>query len=147
MAAPPTFSFCAPSNSGKTTFLCELIKILKAANYKIGVGKSCHHPLKDDDTESDTRRFREAGADIVTTIVIKSDWPKIKESMKEMDIILVEGGRKLGEKIILFAGWKQDTEWFKPKAAEWDLSDINDPLHETVRLLIQAIKQYTAPRK
>jgi molybdopterin-guanine dinucleotide biosynthesis protein B len=62
---PPIVSFVGYSNSGKTTFLVKLIKVLKQRGYKVGVIKHDGHDFTIDYPGTDTWQHREAGADTV----------------------------------------------------------------------------------
>ena len=57
-------SFSGPSDSGKTTKICALIRETIANGERAGAIKHTHHPLNDED-RGDTGRFRAAGADPV----------------------------------------------------------------------------------
>ena len=57
-------AFAGPSNSGKTTKICELIREAVARGERVGAIKHTHHPLNTED-RGDTSRFRAAGADPV----------------------------------------------------------------------------------
>jgi len=56
--------FVVPSNSGKTTKICELIRESVAGGERAGAIKHTHHPLNFED-RGDTSRFRAAGAEPV----------------------------------------------------------------------------------
>lgn len=58
------------SNSGKTTLIEGIIRILKSRGYKVGAIKNDAHKLQIDYPGKDSFRFTEAGAD---NVVIASD--------------------------------------------------------------------------
>ena len=57
-------AFAGPSNSGKTTKICELIRDTVASGERAGAIKHTHHPLNIED-RGDTARFRAMGAEPV----------------------------------------------------------------------------------
>jgi len=139
MPSPPTFSFCAPSNSGKTTFLCALITRLKKTGIRVGACKSCHHPIKSNSVNSDSSRLKEAGADKSIAIVGAKNWPKTKLALMDMDIVLIEGGRQFGEPAILLAGWKNDPDWQPPRIVHADISERQNPLEAAFQIAQNAV--------
>ena len=104
---PPLIGFCAYSGTGKTTLLTRLIPILRAKNFKIGIIKHAHHQFDIDHPGKDSYELRKAGASEIMiasskrwALVHESDKkredPSLEEvlnhlSLKELDIILVEG--------------------------------------------------------
>ena len=61
--------FVGPSNSGKTTQICELIREAVARGERAGAIKHTHHALNTED-RGDTSRFRAAGAE---TVILAGD--------------------------------------------------------------------------
>ena len=59
---PPILSFVAPSGTGKTTLLENVIKDLAARGLRVAVLKHDAHRLELDKQGKDTWRFRQAGA-------------------------------------------------------------------------------------
>ncbi len=96
--------FVGPSNSGKTTTICGLIRGAAAAGQRVGAIKHTHHPLNDED-RGDTSRFREAGAEPVIlagdgeavvfrgneTFRIRFDDPRDLLEVFDGDVVFVEG--------------------------------------------------------
>jgi molybdopterin-guanine dinucleotide biosynthesis protein B len=86
--------FCGPSNSGKTTMICEIIK--RANDLKIAVVKHTPHGI--DLEGKDSAKFKEAGAEEVVLLNNESVHFRSGESLygilkglKNYDVILVEG--------------------------------------------------------
>ena len=82
-----------------------------------------------------------AGADRVLAIVSGSSDTAHKTAMNDMDIVLVEGGRSLGEKVFLLPGWRRDLDWRPPKTIHRDLEKSTDPFEEVFYDLLAAIRQ------
>ncbi|QJW44780.1 molybdopterin-guanine dinucleotide biosynthesis protein B [bacterium BFN5] len=99
---PPIISFVGYSNSGKTTFLVNLISELKQRGYKVGVIKHDGHDFIIDYPQTDTWQHREAGADTVC-IASASQLALVKQTVQpaciddlmqyfeDVDIVLTEG--------------------------------------------------------
>ncbi len=91
-------AFCGPSNSGKTTFIEEIIKAF-GDKYSIAVIK--HTPHQVDVKGKDSFRFIAAGADEVILVgekLVRFQRPlDIKELLRNMnyDLILIEGFKNL----------------------------------------------------
>ncbi|AZV55701.1 molybdopterin-guanine dinucleotide biosynthesis protein B [Clostridium sp. AWRP] len=90
------------SNSGKTTLIEGIIRILKSRGYKVGAIKNDAHKLQIDYPGKDSFRFTEAGADNVviasdnTVAMIKkvNGSKSIEELLllfEDVDIVIVEG--------------------------------------------------------
>jgi molybdopterin-guanine dinucleotide biosynthesis protein len=58
----PTLGIAGFSDSGKTTLICGLIKVLKEKGIRTAVIKHDVHGISEDDGNKDTGRFRQAGA-------------------------------------------------------------------------------------
>ncbi len=92
------------SNSGKTTLLEKLIKLLTQRGYKIGSVKHAHDGFEMDREGKDSWRHRKAGASAALVIsehkvaVIKDDESGYVEKMtsylSDMDVIIAEGFKK-----------------------------------------------------
>jgi molybdopterin-guanine dinucleotide biosynthesis protein B len=61
-ARVPVLGFAAHSGTGKTTLLIELLRILKARGYRVGVVKHAHHSFDTDIPGKDSYELRKAGA-------------------------------------------------------------------------------------
>lgn len=90
------------SNTGKTTLIEALIKVLKERNYCVGVLKHDAHKFDIDKEGKDSYRFAKAGADNV--VISSSDKLAMIQRLKEerdiedilalfkgVDIVLIEG--------------------------------------------------------
>lgn len=96
--------FVGPSNSGKTTTICGLIRGAVAGGERVGAIKHTHHPLNDED-RGDTSRFRAAGAEPVIlagdgeavvfrgneTFRMRFDDPRDLLEVFDGDVVFVEG--------------------------------------------------------
>ena len=92
-------SICGRKNSGKTTFISNLVEILKGKGLKIGVIKHDGHDFKLEDN-TDTGKFYKAGTDIIGIfsdykyMIYKNEYIKIEKLLEyfhEMDLIIIEG--------------------------------------------------------
>ncbi|HEY2321594.1 MAG TPA: molybdopterin-guanine dinucleotide biosynthesis protein MobB [Thermoanaerobaculia bacterium] len=96
--------FAGPSNSGKTTAICNLIRDAVAGGERAGAIKHTHHALNTED-RGDTAKFRAAGADPVVlagdgeavvfrgngTFRIRFDDPRDLLEVFDGDVVFVEG--------------------------------------------------------
>jgi len=108
MALPPAVSFIARSGTGKTTLLTALISELKRRGYKVGAIKHDAHKFEIDHPGKDSYRFTESGADSMLIssssklafVKQQQQTPEIDQLIAEyfpdVDIVLVEGFKKLG---------------------------------------------------
>jgi len=104
---PLIIGFVAPSGTGKTTLIENVIQILRSNHLNIGIIKHAHHEFDIDVPGKDSYRLRKAGA-LQTMITSKKRWalineinvdvsePDLIESLKHMDtqmldLIIVEG--------------------------------------------------------
>ena len=99
---PPIIAVVGWSNSGKTTFLVNLIKELKKRGHCVGTIKNHHGPINVDKPGTDTWHHAQAGASSVV-LVGDSSFALFKEYqnqdilkglpdlMPEVDIIIAEG--------------------------------------------------------
>ena len=105
----PILGFAAPSGTGKTTLLTQLIPQLKEQNIRVGLIKHSHHNFQIDKPGKDSFRLREAGATPVMLVsshrramITEFDMPEepsLNEQLKyfdqsSLDLILVEGFKK-----------------------------------------------------
>ena len=102
----PILGFAAPSGTGKTTLLTQLIPLLKQHNIRVGLIKHSHHNFQIDKPGKDSFRLREAGASpvmlvsshrraIITEFTTAQE-PCLDEQLSHfdqscLDLILVEG--------------------------------------------------------
>lgn len=102
----PILGFAAPSGTGKTTLLTQLIPQLKKQHIRVGLIKHSHHNFQIDKPGKDSFRLREAGATpvmlvsshrrAVITEFANPQEPELDEQLKyfdqsELDLLLVEG--------------------------------------------------------
>ncbi len=108
-ARVPILGFAAPSGTGKTTLLTQLIPLLKQQDIRVGLIKHSHHNFQIDKPGKDSFRLREAGATPVMlvsshrrAIITEFSAPKEPELDEQLqhfdqatlDLILVEGFKK-----------------------------------------------------
>ena len=99
----PVFSFIAWSGTGKTTYLENLIAALKARGVRVAVIKHDAHRFELDQPGKDSRRFANAGAEVVA-VADSGKWAlmeyrpvsfdELLEKITGVDMILVEGWHK-----------------------------------------------------
>lgn len=98
----PVVSLVGYSNSGKTTVMESLIRILKRRGYKVAAVKHAAHGYTMDPPGTDSWHYVEAGADKVVVVgpesftmhefyQDKKSLQYILERIKDVDIVLVEG--------------------------------------------------------
>ena len=135
--------FCAPSKTGKTTFLEALIPyLLQIPRFQdsIGVIKHCHHALHNLPS-SDSNRLQKAGAHHVLATTDR-DFEHVLQSFPQCSIILVEGFRSAPIPFVLLQRGKRDKDWKAPNniVETIDLKHfeaaIEQALHTIHRLLL-----------
>lgn len=96
----PVFSFIAYSNTGKTTYLTELIAELTRRGFRVGAVKHDAHEFEIDREGKDSWRFARAGAAVVAvasqTKCAVMDYRPVSfadtvSRIRDVDIILAEG--------------------------------------------------------
>lgn len=110
----PFVSLAGYSNSGKTTVMASLIRIIKQRGYKVAAVKHAAHGYTMDQPGKDSWHYAEAGADQVVVVGPESltmheyyqsekSFQEIVDKIKNVDIILVEGYKNQpGPKIEIF---------------------------------------------
>ena len=106
----PCFSFVAWSGTGKTTFLEALVAELRRRGLRAAVIKHDAHRLELDREGKDSWRFARAGA-VVTAVADREKFAvmeyrsaslsEIRERIRDVDLILVEGWHAEAENAIL----------------------------------------------
>jgi len=117
---PPVLAISGLKKSGKTTLIEELLHILIGKGWKVGVIKQQHEPIQVDRADTDTYRYYQAGAAVLSydteAIFLREKIEGAFQPEKELyrlgkgyDLILAEGfkGSDL-DKIWLLR--KEDTE-------------------------------------
>jgi len=98
--AIPTVAFAAWSGTGKTTLIEKLIISLKSRGLRLAVIKHDAHRFDIDYEGKDSRRFSDAGADLVvissaekTACILQAERSlhDILADIRDVDLILVEG--------------------------------------------------------
>ena len=100
----PIVCITGKSGSGKTTLIEKLIPELKKRGYRIGSVKHACHAFDIDKKGKDSRRHREAGADVVIiastdkiAMIKDNDCESLdclKKYFNDIDLIIVEGFNK-----------------------------------------------------
>lgn len=92
---PFVVGFVGRSGVGKTTFAEQVVKVLAAKGFRVGVLKDAHHGFDMDKPGKDSWRYREAGA---AAVLVRSDkrWALLKET---------EARAPIDELLALFAGY------------------------------------------
>ncbi len=98
---PAVFCVSGVKNSGKTTLITKLIKVLKEEGYRIGVIKHDGHEFEIDVPGTDTYKHRQAGSDTTiiyseTKFAVMKNWQKVQieellEYVKDIDVVIIEG--------------------------------------------------------
>ncbi len=101
MNKPFFYAIRGYKNSGKTTLMTKVVKILSEKGYKVAVIKHDGHDFEPDVPGTDSRRIKDAGAYGVAVfsanrVMIHKeckgiDEQKIAEAFPEADIIMIEG--------------------------------------------------------
>ncbi len=101
--SPPAVAFIARSGTGKTTLVAALIGELTARGHRIGALKHDAHRFEIDRPGKDSRRFTEAGAEVMVlvsdeTVAMVRKPPKpekldniLHKWFNGLDLVLVEG--------------------------------------------------------
>ncbi|MEN3952804.1 molybdopterin-guanine dinucleotide biosynthesis protein B [Iodidimonas sp. SYSU 1G8] len=118
-------------NSGKTTLVVELVRLLTARGLRVGTIKHAHHDFDIDHPGKDSYRHREAGA---TDVIVASGarWAQVHElrgeAEPELDDLLPRLSPDLD--IVLVEGFKRDRHAkieVVPAAFEGRLLTLDDP--------------------
>ncbi len=106
MTPVPVICFIGPSNSGKTTLMEKVIRVLTTRGYKVAVIKHTHKEFRMDIEGKDSWRHKSAGAKTVvissaTQFAIISDTENeltiadvLERFVQDVDILIVEGYKK-----------------------------------------------------
>jgi molybdopterin-guanine dinucleotide biosynthesis protein B len=110
----PIISFVGHSNSGKTTIIEQIVRILSRKGYKVGVLKHTHGAIKADRRGTDTDRFRLAGAGVSSIsddkLLVRFEKAQghrpqfiVQALAKELDLLIIEGYKKEHFPKVLFS--------------------------------------------
>ena len=114
-------SFCAPSGTGKTTFLCQVIQQLLSQNDELSprdifVLKMSHHSIDSDTQGKDCQKYRDIGISVLVCNDIDQARLHLERQQKKQSICLVEGGRRLKLPcFVLYREACQDRNWDPPQ--------------------------------
>ena len=101
--SPPAIAFIARSGTGKTMLVEALVRELTARGRRVGALKHDAHKFEIDRPGKDSRRFTEAGAEVMVLVsdetVAMVQKPKTPEKLdnilhkwfNDLDLVLVEG--------------------------------------------------------
>ncbi|TYP71741.1 molybdopterin-guanine dinucleotide biosynthesis protein B [Paenibacillus methanolicus] len=98
--SPPVLQIIGYKNSGKTTLVAALVRLLKAEGYRVGTVKHDAHDFTMDYPGTDTWQHQEAGADVTAIsssrrAAVLTNRPAalntLMAHMAETDVVLVEG--------------------------------------------------------
>ncbi|MEL6344971.1 MAG: molybdopterin-guanine dinucleotide biosynthesis protein B [Myxococcota bacterium] len=145
---PPIVTFGAPSGTGKTTLLEQVIRRLVAQGHRIGAIKHDAHRLTLDTPGKDSWRLRQAGAWRVIVadseqVGVFSDLDApfrlqaaVEQWMPDADLILAEGFRQARFPAFLVrrAAHPPDEQWVPPRNIVAVISDDPDPLDNRPQL-------------
>ncbi len=105
----PILGFAAPSGTGKTTLMEQVITELTRDGFKVGAIKHGHHPADPDVPGKDTHRFRQAGARTVL-FACPQRWFMIQELDPEPEPDLYQQVALFhGHDLVLVEGYKNDS--------------------------------------
>jgi molybdopterin-guanine dinucleotide biosynthesis protein B len=126
---PPIVAFAAPSNTGKTTLIEGVVRVLVARGLRVAVLKSDAHRVVLDTPGKDSWRFGEAGAHAVA--IVSSERSALFERLEgdvslvaaierffpDVDLVLAEGFRRSGLPTIRVAraGGPDTAGWDPPR--------------------------------
>lgn len=121
MSKPILFRIAGPSNSGKTTWMLELVRRLKEHGLKVATIKHSHHtldvPNKDGHKLGALAPNITVGQDRILFDQPIGESPDIFELTErfygDMDVVLVEGWRRENLPTLLIAD--PPTDWFVPE--------------------------------
>ncbi|GAB6098278.1 hypothetical protein JCM16358_01570 [Halanaerocella petrolearia] len=136
----PVISIVGWSNSGKTTFITELIPALKARGYKVATIKHDAHKFQIDKTGKDSWQHREAGAE--TVILSSSDKvAMIKEVVEEPSVeTLVQQYIDSDFDLVIAEGYKTGAT---PKVEIFRPGLYDQPAVDEENLLLRVINDST----
>ncbi|MBM74055.1 MAG: hypothetical protein CMK59_01535 [Proteobacteria bacterium] len=105
--------FCAPSGTGKTTFLLKLCSALLGQSRSVALIKSTHHNLlKPENTNTDSSKYQTLGI----PFLISSDTEEMNHFAQHqtVDFVLIEGGRSLNLPSVVLKRGLLDSSWTPP---------------------------------
>jgi len=119
---PAVIGFVAPSGTGKTTLLVEVIQRLVHDGFDIGAVKHDSHRIELDTEGKDSWRMRQAGAAALLVGMNQIAWLSdsdrapalevlIDTFFSDRDVVLVEGFRSAGIDTIVVHDDRDDRNW------------------------------------
>ena len=155
MPSPILFRIAGPSNSGKTTWMLQLVHRLKERGLKVATIKHSHHTL--DVPNKDGHRLAALAPNITVgqerllldqpLIEPPNIFELIERFYGDMDVVLIEGWRRENLPTLLIADPPAD--WFVPNGIvartlnvqnqvftqypAWDIQNIASHLHNMTR--------------
>ena len=131
--------FCAPSGTGKTTFLIALSSLLVKRNRTVAIAKSTHHEtLKEDSCKADSYKYERLNI----PFLISSNPEELLLFVQNQptDFVLVEGGRSLSMPSVVLKRGPFDPSWSPPHTVVRTI-DIEkaEALHQTQAWLLSLV--------
>lgn len=126
---PPMISFVAPSGTGKTTLVEQVITQLTAQGLRVAGVKHDAHRIELDTEGKDSWRMRKAGADTLLVGANQLAWmsdstpsPSLEQLVElffaDADVVIVEGYRSAGLPTVLVERPEvSDPTWHRPTSA------------------------------
>lgn len=123
---PPMISFVAPSGTGKTTLVEQVIRQLTAQGLQVAGVKHDAHRIELDTEGKDSWRMRKAGADTLLVGANQLAWmsdatpsPSLEQLVQvffaDADVVIVEGYRSAGLPTVLVERSEvSDPTWHRP---------------------------------
>lgn len=148
---PPMISFVAPSGTGKTTLVEQVISELTAGGLRVAGVKHDAHRIELDTEGKDSWRMRKAGADTLLVGANQLAWMSDEtaspplEALVELffsaaDVVIVEGYRSAGLPTVLVERSEvSDPTWHRPT------SEILATVHPSeVDQAVEAVRSHIA---
>lgn len=101
----PVLLIVAPSGTGKTTLIEQLLVGLIQRGYRVGVFKHGHHAPDMDRVGKDTYRYRQAGATAIGYMT-QDQWFYFRHQETEVDVLAEMVRLSAGHDLILVEGYK-----------------------------------------
>ncbi|WP_408955614.1 molybdopterin-guanine dinucleotide biosynthesis protein B [Natroniella sp. ANB-PHB2] len=139
----PVVSIIGWSNSGKTTFITQLIPELKKRGYKIATIKHDAHKFEIDKPGKDSWRHRKAGAEQVV-LTSKEKLALIKEVTEQVELdYIMEHYIGVEFDLVITEGYKTGN---KPKVEIFRPAVYEEPVLSEEELLTRVVNDYKEPK-
>ncbi len=104
MGMPYTIRFSGPSNSGKTTLICNLIEHILSKDLLVGTIKHAHHPLEVANRDGHKMAFSAPNITVGPNRTI-IDWPNTMDSRPSLNQLIVQMYSHFD--VVIVEGWKK----------------------------------------